>query len=146
VRSILQQRLHECSQAEADDDDGEQPQPQPQRQRQNNANISLLLGYRSQDSSLLSSSLQKPLASGVVDVLLTCPSNPDKIRVQDKVFNPTVREVLEQKAKQGNSLVFVCASKAAAEDFAMNLSTIVGCDVREALGERYIQEVYEPAV
>jgi hypothetical protein len=44
-------------------------------------------------------------------------------------------------ARESN--VFVCASKEAADHIAVNLGAIIGVpDIREALGERWIEEVF----
>jgi hypothetical protein len=75
------------------------------------------------------------------DILLLTPSNPKKKRAQDTMFKHGVPQQLVKKIKNG-AFVFACGNPAAAGEFRENLDAIMGCDVREALGERYIEEIY----
>ncbi|KAF2764150.1 hypothetical protein EJ03DRAFT_346424 [Teratosphaeria nubilosa] len=129
IRSFLQHRLHEHI-------DG----------KTKPAKVTLLLGYHSRDAQMITQAVQMFLSGGIVDTLLMTPSNAEKARVQDKLFDEAVRRAVGNKIRFEGASVLVCASVKAAEDFAGNLSAIVGRDVREALGERYMQEVFEPAV
>ncbi|EME47190.1 hypothetical protein DOTSEDRAFT_77571 [Dothistroma septosporum NZE10] len=109
------------------------------------APVTLIIGFRPQDSSVIANAIEEPLAAGIVDILLLTPSNPDKIRAQNRIFEHAVRDRIEAKLKIEQASVFVCAGAAAAEGFAASLSALVGCDIQAALGSRYVQEVYKPA-
>ncbi|KAH9816997.1 Nitric oxide synthase [Teratosphaeria destructans] len=129
IRSFLQHRLHEHIDGKTRSD-----------------NVTLLLGYHGKDAEMIARAVQPFLSAGIVDTLLMTPSNAEKARVQDKLLDERVRQAVGNKIRFEGASVLVCAGVEAAEDFAGNLSAIVGRDVREALGQRYMQEVFEPAV
>lgn len=105
--------------------------------------VSLFLGFRSCDMPIIKDSFQEAINLGLVDMLHLMPSNPAKERVQDKVFEESIREQIKSKIRDEGANVFVCASKEAADDFARNLEAVIGVtSIREALGERWVEEVY----
>lgn len=106
--------------------------------------ISLFLGYRSEDAGLIHEGVQEAARSRLLDMLFLTPSNASKVRTQDKIFQPGISEHIEAKIKRG-AWVFVCTNPTAADDVAMNLSAILGCDVRAALGEKYVEDRFDPA-
>lgn len=132
ILSLLQHRLQESRRA----DESNTSRPN---------SITLILGFHKQDTDLFAGLLRQPLAEGIVDKLLMTPSNPEKARPQDKLFEATIRGQIDRMIKIERPFVFVCASPSAAEDFGGNLNAIVGCDVKAALGERYVEEVFKPA-
>ncbi|PIA90769.1 Nitric oxide synthase-like protein [Cercospora beticola] len=132
IRSLLQHRLHLMREFYADNEEEVQP-PGP---------ITLILGFRPTDTNTIYSAIQEPIAAGVVDMCLLTPSNPAKVRAQDRIFEPGIREHMERKIGNEQASVLVCASSAAAEDFEANLNALIGCDVRTALDERYVKEVF----
>ncbi|SMQ51195.1 unnamed protein product [Zymoseptoria tritici ST99CH_3D7] len=107
--------------------------------------VTLILGFRKMDSSIIGQALREFIERGIIDVLLMTPSNDEKMRAQDRIFDCNVRQTLEKKLKCEGAAVFVCALPEAAADFAKNLSAMLGCNVQEALGERYVEQVYKPA-
>lgn len=108
-----------------------------------NGPISLFLGFRSCDLPIIKDSFQEAINLGLVDMLHLMPSNPAKERVQDRVFEESIKEQIKSKIRDERANVFVCASKEAADDFARNLEAIIGVtSIREALGERWVEEVY----
>ncbi|KAI9708714.1 MAG: Nitric oxide synthase, brain [Bogoriella megaspora] len=107
--------------------------------------ISLFIGFHSEDSALIHEGIDEAVTSGLIDMLCLMPSNELQARVQDKVFEPGTRERIEAKIRNG-AHVFVCANKAAATDVTKNLSAILGCDdLQQVLGEKYIQDTFSPA-
>ncbi|PPJ57889.1 hypothetical protein CBER1_11465 [Cercospora berteroae] len=132
IRSLLQHRLHLTRKSYADNEEDVDP-PGP---------ITLILGFRPTDTNTIHSAIQEPIAAGVVDICLLTPSNPAKLRVQDRIFEPGIREHIEKKIRNEQASVLVCASSHAAQDFEINLNALIGCDVRAALEERYVKEVF----
>ncbi|KAL9090490.1 MAG: hypothetical protein Q9165_005251 [Trypethelium subeluteriae] len=106
--------------------------------------ISLFAGFRSDDTKLIHEGIDEAVASDLFDMLFLMPSNSVKARVQDKVFQPGIRERVEAKIRGGGH-VFVCTNRAAATDVAANLNAILGCDVRGALGDKYVEDTFDPA-
>ncbi|KAK8047279.1 nitric oxide synthase [Apiospora saccharicola] len=126
--------------------------PQPQH-----APISLFLGHRAEDEALVQESLAEARTLGLFDVLKVVRSNPQKRRAQDAVFDDVddennngaylqQRRQLVAKIKTGGALVFACAKVQAEQGFLDNLTALLGRDAREALGERYVADVYQPAI
>jgi nitric oxide synthase oxygenase domain/subunit/sulfite reductase alpha subunit-like flavoprotein len=107
--------------------------------------ITLILGFRGCDSDIICQDLQEPIDEGVIDMLLMTPSNDQKLRAQDRVFESNVRDRIEEKLRCNATAVLVCALPEAAGEFARNLSAIVGCNIQESLGDRYIEQTYKPA-
>ncbi|KAJ4356851.1 uncharacterized protein N0V89_004888 [Didymosphaeria variabile] len=135
VKYILQQRFrqslnHATSQ--------EEPILKP-------STTSLFVGFRSEDAHMVSDALHNAIRSNMVDILSLTPSNPEKSRAQDKVFDIKFRNIISAKIRDESCYVFVCASPQAAKGFSSNLSALIGRNVRDALGERYIEEVFEAA-
>lgn len=130
VQSLLQYRLAAL-------ENGTDIKPAP---------ITLMLGFRIADSDVIANAILDATAAGLVDICLLTPSNKARIRTQDRIFGPTIRDQLTVKLRHEDASVLVCANATAAEEFASNLSSIVGCDVPAALGsERYVQEVFKHA-
>ncbi|KAJ4301930.1 hypothetical protein N0V90_004026 [Kalmusia sp. IMI 367209] len=106
--------------------------------------ISLFVGFRADDARVISNALQGAIASSLVDTLSLTPSNPSKWRAQDDVFDAKFRDLLISKIKE-SCYVFVCVPPRAAKSFASNLSALLGTDVKKALGDMYIEEVFQAA-
>ncbi|KAI9686081.1 MAG: hypothetical protein M1822_004064 [Bathelium mastoideum] len=106
--------------------------------------ISLFVGFNAADTQLIRDGVSDAITMGLLDMLILMPSNARKARVQDKVFQPGIREHMEGKIRNG-AHVFVCANPAAADDIAANLSAVLGCDVRTTLGEKYVQASFGTA-
>ncbi|KAH8898596.1 nitric oxide synthase [Thozetella sp. PMI_491] len=118
--------------------------------------ISVFIGFKTEDAGLIEETLAESQAVGLLDVVRLTPSNPAKQRAQDRVFdnNTDEREVnahnvgqrLSEAIRTGGAFVFACASPAAEAGFAENLSALLGRNVRDAMGDRYLSETYQPAV
>ena len=106
--------------------------------------ISLFIGFRPSDTDYIREGVTEAICANLFDMLFLTPSNDHKIRTQDKVFQSGIRERVEAKIKNG-AYVFVCANPMAAQDIAQNLGAVLGCDVRKALGERYVQDSFGSA-
>lgn len=133
IRALLRHRAHLLGSA-------------PPGAAARHAPITLIAGCRRADQELVRSSVAEAEALGLLDVLSLTPSNPERRRAQDAVFDEGVREKVVGKLRKAGR-VFVCAKPEAEEDFLANLSALLGVvDIREALGERYISDVYQPAV
>ncbi|KAK8065357.1 hypothetical protein PG997_012104 [Apiospora hydei] len=145
IRCLLQHRAHLLKLQSQGDGAGPQ-------QSQRHAPISLFLGHRGEDEVLVQESLAEARALGLFDVLKVVRSNPQKRRAQDAVFDDdddvvtNGAEPLAAKVKSGGALVFACAKAEAEQGFLANLTALLGRDAREALGERYVADVYQPAI
>ncbi|KAK8001459.1 nitric-oxide synthase [Apiospora marii] len=146
MRCLLQHRAH-LLKRQSQSNNGAAPQPQ-------HAPISLFLGHRAEDEALVQESLAEAQALGLFDVLKVVRSNPQKRRAQDAVFDEDddkgvylrQRRQLVAKIKTGGALVFACAKVEAEQGFLDSLTALLGRDAREALGERYVADVYQPAI
>lgn len=157
MRCLLQHRAHllkRQSQSQSQSNNGAGVGAAPQHQH---APISLFLGHRAEDEAVVQESLAEARALGLFDVLKVVRSNPQKRRAQDAVFDDDEnnnnngaylqrRRQLVAKIKTGGALVFACAKVEAEQGFLDNLTALLGRDAREALGERYVADVYQPAI
>lgn len=135
VRSLLQARIVDAQQNR--EADSARPPYGP---------VSLFVGFKDYDANTIAAgTLDRASKLGLVDMLFLTPSNTNKARAQDKMFAEGVRDRIVAKMKDEGANVLVCASAEAARDFARNLSALLGRDVKDALGERYVEEVFEPA-
>ena len=104
--------------------------------------VSLFAGFKKVDGDLIQQIIRPASQSGILDIVELCPSNPQKVRVQDHMMLPLVRAQLERKLKDRSCIVFVCANESAVDGTMANLNEIVGGDVKELLGDRYIEEIF----
>ncbi|QDS69801.1 hypothetical protein FKW77_010440 [Venturia effusa] len=104
--------------------------------------VTLICGFRNEDSEIVRESLKDALESRLIDLLSMTPSNPSKARAQDKVFQDPLKEVLLSKILREEANIFVCANAAAAKDFGENLSALLGRHPKEALGDRYFEDTF----
>ncbi|KAK8003482.1 Serine/threonine-protein kinase [Apiospora arundinis] len=147
IRCLLQHRAHLLKAQSQSQSHGAQPQAQGQH-----APISLFLGHRGEDEALVQESLAEARALGLFDVLKVVHSNPQKRRAQDAVFAANddggvdLEALLVKKIKSGGAFVFACARAEAEQGFLANLTALLGRDTREALGERYVADVYQSAI
>ncbi|RCI11408.1 hypothetical protein L249_7145 [Ophiocordyceps polyrhachis-furcata BCC 54312] len=102
---------------------------------------SLFLGFKPGDGDIINEATSEAAELGLVDILRQTPSNAARERAQDKVFDHPAEIV--RKIRDEGANVFVCASKEAADEFAANIEAILGVrSIRQALGSRWIEEVY----
>ncbi|ERF69862.1 hypothetical protein EPUS_05404 [Endocarpon pusillum Z07020] len=102
--------------------------------------IHLFAGFKTKDSILIDHLIRPAAKAGIFGTLELVQSNPDKIRVQDRLT--ANREKLAELFNDPGCIVFVCANEDAANAAEKKLDEIVGSSVREMLGERYIEEVF----
>lgn len=145
VLSLLQHRLAMRAKLRPEDDRERALDDNSHQNDREQGAMTLILGHRKSDAQMIGSVLRESIDNGIIDMLLTTPSNDHKSRAQDRVFDDIVRRRIEHELKYENAAVFVCALPEATADFARNLSALVGCDIQSALGDRYIEEVYKPA-
>ena len=99
--------------------------------------ISLFAGYKVEDRDIFEETLLTGRCGSLVDELVMVPSNPEKSRVQDALeSNAWVRSNLAEAA------VYVCGPESMVKSTAAVLSGILGAEVHDILGSRYVEEVY----
>ena len=128
VRSLLQWRIALVR-------DG--PPPLPSNRT---SGISLFLGLKPADVSLIVDVLNEAMALDLIDVLDIVLSNPMKRRVYDNLgpYQPRLRDKLLKR----EGVVFVCANRDAASATKGAVEDVIGGKVGDVLGERYVEEVY----
>lgn len=104
--------------------------------------ISVFVGVKTCDVSLISDVLHNASARGMVDLVELVPSNEQKLRVQDRLLDVAVREAMKTKIVDEGAMVFICTGQKHATEIIERLDVVVGGDVRELFGERLILEVY----
>lgn len=104
--------------------------------------VSLICGFRTEDSEIVCDSIKHAVESGLIDLLSMTPSNLSRYRAQDKLFQGTLKEVVLSKILRDGANVFVCANPSAAKDFGENLSALIGRHPQEALGDRYVEDIF----
>lgn len=141
LRGLLQSRVIRATDA-AKGQVGASPPTPPK----SDSGISVFAGFKAVDDEVVNGCIRDAEKLGIIDIVCLLPSNPEKKRVQDRIFEAKYRDVIRSKIIEGGASVFVCASKEAVDDFARNLEAVVGIpSIREALGERWIEEVFVPA-
>ncbi|KAI4093983.1 MAG: hypothetical protein L6R37_007320 [Teloschistes peruensis] len=111
----------------------------PQQTRQNEKpNIFLHIGLKPTDLPLFAPTLNDAAATGVLTSLSITPSNDAKMRVQDRLVERGVKEMVKEKG----AWVFVCSGV----DCARGVREVLGCaeeeGVVEGIGERWVEEVF----
>ena len=104
--------------------------------------VSLFAGFKKEDTDLMQQIIRPASHAGILDILELCPSNEQKVRIQDHLMLPLVLERLKRKLTDPACIVFVCANDAAADESVAKLNQIAGTDVKELLGERYVEEIF----
>ncbi|KAH8652477.1 nitric oxide synthase [Xylariales sp. PMI_506] len=98
------------------------------------AKITILAGCRAEDEELVREAIAEAAALGLLDF----------VRI---VGGGTLRAALTRKLVRQRGLVLACARPEAERDFCANLGALLGVpDVREALGDRYVADIYQAAV
>lgn len=118
------------------------------------APITLLAGYKPKDAELVQEVVSEARALGLLDLVRLMPSNTERRRAQDAVFEEgdgmrqkILEKLLASDGDGNGGMVFACARAEAEEDFRGNLGALLGvADVRDALGERYVADVFQAAV
>jgi sulfite reductase alpha subunit-like flavoprotein len=111
-----------------------------QRRPSQGTGISLFLGLKESDVALTTDVLEEAKSLGIIDTLNIVLSNPEKRRVYDEL--PQYDKEIRSKLMKKQGFVFVCAGAAAAQGTKAVFEIILGGDVKNILGERYVEEVF----
>ena len=99
--------------------------------------LSLFTGYKVEDHDIFEDTLITGRCGTLVDELVMVPSNAEKTRVQDVLEgNAWVRSNLAEAA------VYVCGAQSMVKSTAEVLSRMLGAEVQEVLGSRYVEEIF----
>ncbi|GMG37971.1 unnamed protein product [Aspergillus oryzae] len=128
VRSLLQQKIQVLMEAESQGMDFVFQSPP----------ISIFVGFKAHDEALFEETLAVAERYGLIDMLFRVPSNKQKRRVQHYVEEN--KESVLAKIRDGS--IYVCGAKAMVNDMAAKLSDMIGGDVRQSLGRRYVEEIF----
>ncbi|KAF2672562.1 hypothetical protein BT63DRAFT_396259 [Microthyrium microscopicum] len=104
--------------------------------------MSVFVGVKACDVSLISDVLDEAAISGIADVVDIVPSNENKLRIQDRFLEPCNRQHLKKKIEGDGALVFICSGQIQATEIIRKLDEVVDGEIRVILGERLILEVY----
>lgn len=104
--------------------------------------ISLFIGHRAVDVDIIEEAIADARHFAALDIVSVVLSNSGGIRIQDKLLEDGIAKKVAAKLRHPGCRVFVCANPAAAEATVLNLSSLLGEDVKAALGDRYLEEVY----
>ncbi|PWY88332.1 putative nitric oxide synthase [Aspergillus heteromorphus CBS 117.55] len=129
VRSLLQQRIHIAQASEGRNTCPFRPSP-----------ISLFAGFRRVDEDIIRSTASLAEEHGVVDLSCLVPSNREKKRVQDFLWDR--RDEVRAKLVDQGGYVYVCGSAVMVEGVRGKLGEMLGADVALSLGDRYVEEVF----
>ena len=130
IRAILQHRLKE------------EKESSQSHSADRYSNISVFVGARSEDAAFVEDIVKEPLSAGLIDICEVVESNAKKERAQDRMLLEKNREILARKLRAPSCVVFLCGNEAAASGAKEILSEILGDDIEEVLGERFIEEVF----
>ncbi|KAE8332778.1 nitric oxide synthase [Aspergillus sergii] len=128
VRSLLQQKIQVFKEAESQGKEFVFQSPP----------ISIFVGFKTHDEALFEETLATAERYGLIDMLFRVPSNKQKRRVQHYVEDN--KESVLTKIRDGS--IYVCGAKAMVNDMAAKLSDMIGGDVRQSLGRRYVEEIF----
>ncbi|OGM46177.1 putative nitric oxide synthase [Aspergillus bombycis] len=128
IRSLLQQKIHVRKEAESRGMEFLFQSPP----------ISIFVGFKAHDEALFEETLSTAQQYGLIDMLFRVPSNRQKRRVQHYVQDN--KEGILAKIREGS--IYVCGAKAMVNDTAAKLSDMIGGDVRQNLGRRYVEEIF----
>lgn len=113
------------------------PTAQPELDLFHSSPLSLFTGYKLEDRDIFEETLVTGRCGALVDELVMVPSNPEKTRVQDVLEgNAWVRSNLAEAA------VYVCGAETMVRSTAAVLSRMLGAEVQNVLGSRYVEEVF----
>ncbi|KAK4504831.1 hypothetical protein PRZ48_002793 [Zasmidium cellare] len=139
LRGYLQARIHSLQQQDLAAPSG--------------APVTVLAAFKDYDTAVIKPILDQAKDLGIIDKLLLKPfsnesgpvSSQGKRYVQDDIFKSSARRAILSRLKDPKTKIFVCANPKAAKSFHENLTALLGADVRERFGERYIEEVFDAA-
>ncbi|EHA24963.1 nitric-oxide synthase [Aspergillus niger ATCC 1015] len=101
---------------------------------------SLFAGFRLVDESIIHAVVDLAESYSLLDLACLVPSNPEKKRVQGYLLDK--RDTIRAKLVEQEGYVYVCGSAAMTEGVRANLSEILAGEVKQIMGERYVEEVF----
>ncbi|KAI2827433.1 hypothetical protein CBS147343_9197 [Aspergillus niger] len=131
VRSLLQQRIQIAREW---GEESSTPHPF------HTSPISLFAGFRLVDESIIHAVVDLAESYSLLDLACLVPSNPEKKRVQGYLLDK--RDTIRAKLVEQEGYVYVCGSAAMTEGVRANLSEILAGEVKQIMGERYVEEVF----
>lgn len=103
------------------------------------APISLFAGFRPVDENLFHAVVHLAQRHRVLDLACLVPSKREKKRVQGFLLDK--RNEIRTRLVEQEGYVYVCGSAAMAEGVQANLSKILVGNVKQIMGERYVEKV-----
>ncbi|PYH31484.1 nitric-oxide synthase [Aspergillus neoniger CBS 115656] len=100
----------------------------------------LFAGFRPADENLFHAVVHLAQRHRVLDLACLVPSNREKKRVQCFLLDKC--NEIRTKLVEQEGYVYVCGSAAMAEGVQANLSEILVGNVKQIMGERYVEEVF----
>ncbi|OIW33174.1 hypothetical protein CONLIGDRAFT_666516 [Coniochaeta ligniaria NRRL 30616] len=103
--------------------------------------VMAFMAYRKVDDIVVSDVVLEANIVELFDGIFPSPNASG--RLEDCMFESATRKTITRKIMKKEANIFVSASKDSADNFAVNLEAILGVpDIKEALGERWVEEVY----
>lgn len=114
------------------------------QERRDFKKITLFLAYRPDDQELIDEVIRDAESAGLLNRVHKQASNPDQIRVQDRMLRDLeVREDVRKKVVDDKANVFVIASRNASNEFKVYLGAVIGRDdVNVVLEDQLVEEVF----
>lgn len=133
IRGLIQRRIKQAMMAERD---------QATQNSELPAKMSLFLGYKSEDSRIFLSIVDKALLYNLLDAVHLVPSNEEKIRVQDYFIER--RALLLQTLVDEQGWIHVCGNAEMVEDAKERMKMVLGVENWSVMveEERLVEEVF----
>ena len=109
---------------------------------QSECGISLFLGLKPADISLVTDLLTEATKARVLDKWEIVPSNAAKSRVYDEFRKDDIGEMVKRKLVDEEGTIFVCAGPQAAKETKEMIEQVIGVSVESSLGSRWVEEVF----
>lgn len=106
------------------------------------ASISLFLGLKHADVSLVAGTLNEAAEKGVLERMVLVGSNEQRVRVQDRLLEEGCRERVRESVVEKGAWVFVCTGVEAVRGVRGAFESLIGEGGVEGLGERWVEEVF----
>ncbi|KAL9005187.1 MAG: hypothetical protein Q9188_002023 [Gyalolechia gomerana] len=106
------------------------------------ASISLFLGLKHADVSLVAGTLNEAAEKGVLERMVLVGSNEQRVRVQDRLLEEGCRERVRESVVERGAWVLVCTGVEAVRGVRGAFERLIGEGGVEGLGERWVEEVF----
>ncbi|KAL9019558.1 MAG: hypothetical protein Q9185_003178 [Variospora sp. 1 TL-2023] len=106
------------------------------------SSISLFLGLKPLDVTLVSDVLNEAAAAGLLSSLCIVGSNEEKVRVQDRFEEEAVRERVKGLIVERGGWVFMCTGVEAAKGVRVAFEGMLGKGGLERMEERWVEEIF----